>query len=471
MIFQRFNSLPYGEKPTIRCVGKLTDSPAHRLLHASCVTAAALLSAQAIAQQTPDVQMPQAPRAPTVESATKSSAALTNEQRYQAPELSGKLELNLQQADGQDSPTKLKRDTGEAEVQLTLDIEQRWAPGISMKGRLNLSTLYLTEDSIASDDDGFAYDLERLYVQFDQRKKFRLRVGRMGIRDPMETVVDENLDGVQVSFERDRLEFLLSQTREDWFEASTAGRANQISNTLAQIRFSPQKDSVWMPYVLHRSAEILNTLRPSKITWMGLQGIVEPNNSAIRYWLHASVQDGEESDEDERVELGGFLVDLGINWTAGGSLKPTFTAGVAHATGGSRDERFRQSGLHSNDFALNGKNSFRYLGEVMDPELTNIQIITLGVGADLSEDWSTDIALHHYQQVDVADNLRGSDIEYDPLGISGQLGTGADLVISYQPDKQFDIKATAGVFEPGDAFDDDRDMAWLAKVEIDYDFW
>jgi len=222
---------------------------------------------------------------------------------------------------------------------------------------------------------------------------------------------------------------------------------------------------------LHRSAEILNTLRPSKITWMGLQGIVEPNNSAIRYWLHASVQDGEESDEDERVELGGFLVDLGINWTAGGSLKPTFTAGVAHATGGSRDERFRQSGLHSNDFALNGKNSFRYLGEVMDPELTNIQIITLGVGADLSEDWSTDIALHHYQQVDVADNLRGSDIEYDPLGISGQLGTGADLVISYQPDKQFDIKATAGVFEPGDAFDDDRDMAWLAKVEIDYDFW
>lgn len=439
----------------------------------SCLSLAFMLAgaSTAVAQQVPDTQMPQAPKAPTVESMTSDAALPANTaRRIEPPELAGRLELNLGNAEGQDSETQLQRDTGEAEVKLTLAIEQQLGPTAKTVGQLELSSRRFTADLLNNEDDEFSYDLERLYLQLDPSKSLRVRAGRFGIDDPMETIIDEDLDGVQLSFSSGSIEIEVSHTREDWFEASTVGRLDEISNTMGSVQLSPNKDSLWMPYILIRSAEAFNDIRPSETTWMGVQGLIEPTNSAFRYWVHGSVQDGEETRPDETIELGGYMVDLGINATIGGPLDPTLTVAIARATGGARDNRFRQSGLQSNDFALNGKNSFRYLGEVVDPELTNIQIITLGVGVDLSKDWSADFAAHHYQQMEAQNAFRGSDIEYNPLGVNDELGFGADLIVAYQPNKRLDIKGTAGAFAPGDAFDDDQDMAWLARLELDYNF-
>ena len=202
--------------------------------------------------------------------------------------------------------------------------------------------------------------------------------------------------------------------------------------------------------------------------WAGLQGIVEPDNSSFRYWIHGSVLDGEVSNEADTTELGGYSVNLGLNWESNLPMQPTFTVAAAHATGGEQSERFRQSRLESNNFALNGKNTFRYLGEVLDTELTNIRVLTLGAGADLAKDWRADIALHSYQQVELEDNLRGTDIEYSPLGIDDDLGQAADFILAYRPNKQLQIQATVGTFMPGDAFDDTRDTAWVTKIELEY---
>jgi len=111
----------------------------------------------------------------------------------------------------------------------------------------------------------------------------------------------------------------------------------------------------------------LSNDQPVDALWAGLQGIVEPDNSAFRYWFHGSVLDGETSDDSETIELGGYSLNVGLNWTTSLAMNPTFTIAVAQGTGGDRSERFRQSRLQSNNFALNGKNTFRYLGEVMDP--------------------------------------------------------------------------------------------------------
>ncbi|MFK8079548.1 MAG: alginate export family protein [Granulosicoccus sp.] len=430
---------------------------------------AALLTSQAVAQQTPQSAMPQAPRAPTIEALANANSLDHADEGLKAPELAGSMELNLQTADGQDNDVQRQRNTGEAEVQLTLEYEQQLGPTHSIEARLQLASRRFSQDALNNEDEEFSYKLERLFYQWDPDRALRVRAGRFSLDDPMETIIDEDLDGVRLTYEQEGIEWDISQTRKDWFEAGTLERLDQITNTMVSVQFSPEKGTRWMPYILHRATEQFENIPEAEAVWLGIQGIVRPDNSPIRYWVHGSILDGEEID-DETSEFGGYLLDVGINWTTRGSFEPTYTLAIAHATGGARADRFRQSGLHSNDFALNGKNSFRYLGEVMDPELTNIQIVTVGAGFNLSRSWSTDIALHHYSQVEIEDSLRGSDVEFDPLGESAELGYGADIVLAYDPDRPYDIKGTAGLFEPGDAFENEQEMAWLAKIELSYDF-
>jgi len=429
-----------------------------------------LAATQSMAQQPAEPQMPRAPTAPIIEGLNANSQPASPEQSIKAPEVAAGIEFNLRQANGQDNDTELRRDTGRAEIQLTLELEQQLSRAADLVSRLELNGQRFTEDTLNVSDEEFSYQLESLYFQLDASKQLRIRAGRFNLDDPMETIVDEDLDGLLVSFEQGPFELELSRTRKDVFEASTVGRRDQITNTMGSVQISPNDDSRWIPYVLHRSSEPFNSIRAAETTWYGLQGIIEPDSSPIRYWVHGSIQNGEETDETEKIDLGGYMLDIGINWNARGPLKPTYTLGIAHASGGSRADRFRQSGLQSNDFALNGKSSFRYLGEVMDPELTNIRIITLGFGAELSREWTLDVALHQYRQVETEDALRGSDIEFDPLGENVDLGQGADLVIAYQHDKQTELKATAGVFAPGRAFDDTRDEAWLVNLELSHEF-
>ena len=449
----------------------------------SAMGCALLFSGSLAAQQNNNAtpQMPQAPRAPEAEAATSPAAPASAARSIQPPELSARIDLDLENSDERDDTDELVRDTGVAELELTLLLEQSLGDSSRFVTQVEFASVRFTEDALNNDDEEFSYDLERLFLDLRPTRSFRLRAGRQAIDDPLEALVDEDLDGVRLSYEAGVVEFEVSLTREDWFEASTFDREDDITNTMALIKFSPNKNSVWMPYVLYRSAEPLagidpdeqnwlNTDQPVEALWAGLQGIVEPDGSAFRYWFHGSVRDGEERGPAETINLGGFSLNAGLNWTTKLPLQPTFTIAAAHGSGGNRADRFRQSRLQSNDFALNGKNKFRYLGEVVDPELTNIQILTLGVGADLSKAWRADIVVHSYQQVELEETLRGSDIEFSPLGIDDDLGKAADVIVAYQPNKNLQITGTAGAFVPGDAFDSTRDTAVLARMEVEYRF-
>lgn len=445
---------------------------------------ALLFSGSLAAQQNTNSspQMPQAPRAPQAQTATVSTAPPNAGGTVQPPDISARIDLNLQNSDGQDDTDELRRDSAVAEAELKLLLEQSLGQSSRLVAQMAFASERYSEDALNNDDEQFTYDVERLFFQTRPRESLRLRAGRQAIDDPLQALVDEDLDGLRISYEAGIAEFEISLTREDWFEASTFAREDNITNTMGLIEFSPNKDTLWMPYVLHRSAEPLrgedagntnwlNNDQPVDATWAGLQGIVEPESSAFRYWIHGSVLNGEANTDSETTELGGYSVNLGLNWKTNLPMQPTITVAAAHATGGNRSERFRQSRLHSNDFALNGKNTFRYLGEVVDPELTNIRVLTFGIGANLTKDWRYDVALHSYQQVELEDNLRGSDLEYSPLGIDDDLGQAADFILAYRPNRQLQVQGTLGSFMPGKAFEDSRDTAWVVKMELEYRFW
>lgn len=467
-----------------------------------------VLSSLSAHAQTTTPQAPQAPRAPT---ANDTLGDFTNGQgtsanRLQLPKVNGTIGLKLRQSEAQDDDTqgngdpqeqqaRLRRDSGKAEVQLTLYLRQSLGTGTDFVGQLEFNTLRYSDEKLNDDefnDDGedeFAFDLKRAHLNIRPSRNLTWRLGRFGITDPMETIVNEDLDGLSVSYQRGFTQFDLSHTREDWFFASSGNREQQVSNTMASIRFSPENGIGWMPYVLHRvyredlNPDYLDSVTLETTTWIGIQGIVNPDNAALRYWFHGSIQDGAETETDNNdlelnvTELGGFAVDAGMNWNLGGYYETTLTIAAAHASGVSKPNRYRQSGLHSNEFRLNGKNKFNYLGEVLNPELTNIQIFTLGVGTQLSLNITADLALHAYRQVEFEENkLRGSDIDYNTNGIDNDIGSGADLILSYQPNEATSIKAIAGRFIPGEAFrlapedNSRRTHAWVSSLEIEYRF-
>lgn len=405
-------------------------------------------------------------------------------ENFSSTKIGGSLELELQQAEGQDVAAEQGatsalpvRDSGRIGAELTLDLEHKFTDATEFVARLNMRSRQYSEDNLNNDDEEFSFRLERFYLEQNfSDETYRWRLGRQSIDDAMNTIIDEDLDGVRFTLDRGDVEFDVSLSQQDLVEASSFDRANEIANVYVTLEFKPRKRTVWMPYVLYRDQLPFGQEPTQQTAWYGLQGIVQPSNN-WRYWLHAAAQDGEENSDDETRQLGGFMADIGLSLIIDNDYKPTLTFGFAHGSGGSnqtenRDERFRQSGLHSNDFRLNNKNRFRYLGEVVDPEITNIQILTLGLGAEFGNQWEADLALHTYTQVELetGNRLRGSDLEFETNGLSDDLGVAADFVVSFEPTSNLNLQATAGVFEPGEAFNANQEMAWIGSLELEYDF-
>ncbi|MBX2879828.1 MAG: alginate export family protein [Granulosicoccus sp.] len=401
---------------------------------------------------------------PSVDEAEQQEESIGRENRTK---LESSLKFEYLQREGQDDD-QLIRDTGRLRTDLTLQLEQQLSPTAEVVAQMQLRAQHLTEKELRNSPefDDTSYDLERLYVQqYLANKLLRWRFGRQQIDGIVRSAIDEELDGLRLTIEREALQLDLSFTREDWIEASTAERTDEIYNALVQLSIRPTDKAQWMPYILYRDQEEFITGQDTdEALWYGLQGEVQPSDW-FRYWVDLASREGDRLDSGENESLGGFSASIGASWILDQQLNLVLTIGFAHAS-----DEYRQSGLHSNNFRLNDKNRFRYLGEALDPELANIEIITLGLGAELGKKWRGDIALHTYQQVEPEDNIRGSDLEYEPAGIQQDLGSAADIILLYRASNQMDIQATAGYFLPGDAFTQAPDSVWIAGLELEYSF-
>ena len=101
----------------------------------------------------------------------------------------------------------------------------------------------------------------------------------------------------------------------------------------------------------------------------------------LEYWLDAAYVRGRDSSTDIRA----FGADMGATYTFDAPLTPYVTLAYAFGSGDrsttkGTDESFRQTGLQDNDAKFGGVASFRYYGEVLDLELSNISIYTAGIG-------------------------------------------------------------------------------------------
>lgn len=194
--------------------------------------------------------------------------------------------------------------------------------------------------------------------------------------------------------------------------------------------------------------------------WFGLRASGKPTAN-FSYWSEAVLMRG--NDESGR-RLRAHALDLGMTWRFDTLPRdPNVTLAYAMGSGDRNagsgvNTEFRQTGLHSNEARYIGLAKFKAYGEMLDPDLSNIRIVTVGVGARLAPGISADLVYHRYRLDAVASEIRNWGLTAQMNTVPGQesrdLGQALDLVIGFRGMfgvKRLGLDLRAGKFFPGNA--------------------
>ncbi len=209
--------------------------------------------------------------------------------------------------------------------------------------------------------------------------------------------------------------------------------------------------------------------------WWGLRasgewrGIAANPASRLSYWADAVQLRGRETltafsnnvaGASHTRRLRSWALDTGATFTLGTVFRPSLTLAYARGSGGENsatlDANFRQTGLHENKARLAGVKRLRRYGELLQPDLSNLAITTLGSGIRFGGNSSAELVLHQYRQVVPATAVAAARLSADPLGQHRRLGRELDLVIALREWSWLELTLRWSRFEPGPAYAGDR---------------
>jgi hypothetical protein len=349
------------------------------------------------------------------------------------------------------------------------------------------------EEDVNSDVDGTAA-VGETWLQWRNvagRAGFDLTAGRQDFDDPREWIYDQNLDALRGSW-----------IRPDWrFDLSVAtvltdgSERDEESNNLIAYLSNNDDDEHLAAWVLLRETDEfpVEVRNPNS----GNDDFVDLGESSLHFgaraigeWLPQNEVWAElaflQGDRDGAVfqgnttavdnfDVSAWAYDLGTTWSPPFLAPLYFTVGYALGSGESEiNESYRQTGYHDNTDRFGGVTSFSYYGELFEPELSNMGITTLGLGAMIAERTSLDLVFHTYEQ-DVVTNLYSPrpsievNVDPQPNGLDADLGWELDAILGYRRYKNWDIEIVAAMFEPGDGLTND-DTAYFGKFQLRYRF-
>lgn len=379
-------------------------------------------------------------------------------------EVSVKIENNYDLDDGSDDD--LTTAAPEASLAFALD------PGPLMQAflQIDIERKFVVDgpDRKKSDDLGLKVTLA--YLTFPEiAEGLAFQLGRQRFKDEREWIYDQKLDAARLFYRAGPFGLEASVSREELVDRDLLNKdsTRDIDNFFLIGRYAISRDAELNAYALYRDDR---SVRNRDLAHFGLRAIGEITDS-LEFWADAAHVTGENGSED----LSGFGVDVGATYVFDTAFEPSLTLGIAFGTGDEdpndgEDDDFRQTGLEDNSGKFNGVTQFKYYGEVLDPELRNMAIVTAGIGVRPTKRSSVDLVYHYYQQHHASTTLSGVDIDLDPEGREPELGHGVDLVVGYREIENVDIEFVLGAFVPGDAFSAAADTAWFGGLEIGYDF-
>jgi len=317
-----------------------------------------------------------------------------------------------------------------------------------------------------------------------------VEIGRLDFEDDRRWWWDEDLDALRVTVAAEPLELALALAREtapqrfdrDQIEPDQEA----VLRLIAEVSWDWRDDHSIQLFAL-RHDDRSRTPQPedlvrreredesdAQMTWIGARASgawATPSMGLLGYWLDLARLRGDEtalafepesathSRVEARVErdVHGHAFDLGLTWVAPLRLEPRLTLGYARGSGDrnpddGRDEAFRQTGLNGNAPGFGGVQSFAGYGVLLEPDLSNLAIVTVAAGLSLLESSSIDLVYHGYRQRVPADALADARLQAELSGRDRGIGQGLDLVLAVEEWNRFECELTASAFRAGAAF-------------------
>lgn len=404
-----------------------------------------------------------------------------------------------------------KDDVIQLEQELQVDFLYRLTERVALflQGKLLYNAL-LDAENRAHD---VQWDLARgetwLYIGPLFGSALRLQIGRQEFLDKREWWWNADLDAIRLHYNRGAWHAQVGIAQEVATRALDEARiAPDEKNVLRVLgRFAWEwTEAQWIEGFFlvhhdHSSRQALAMLVPTDrqdesdadLSWFGLRALGSRKMARLGrldYWLDlASVvgheirfQFDEVDDTQSRVAtrrqhaVYGWAVDAGVSWQSHRPWRPALTLGYAVGSGDSQPERgsdrdFRQTGLQDNSDRFAGVTRFHYYGELFQPELSNVHILTAALGFRLLPSSSVEFVYHAYWQVEPAPLVRATHIEAEPEGNTRHLGQEWNLVIGMQAWDHLEITLIGAAFRAGAAYGRfSGEMAYQITLTVEASF-
>jgi alginate production protein len=398
------------------------------------------------------------------------------ETRYQlAPSLTFGAELEFNYEYRKNLSLDGRRDNDAATGAPELSLAFSYDPDPAFQAFLNVAVsreiVWKIEADRTKPNEDVQLELKELFIWLRPPGGLSLQVGRQRFEDERQWLYDEELDAARLRFRRGPLTMELSLSQEAIIpkDLLRSVRVDRINNYVLYASYQLLEDLTLDGYAIVRDDQSAPERR--RPVFLGLRSRGEAVED-LDYWLEIAYVGGREG--SRRIQ--GWGVDLGATYEWQVRLKPALTLGFAFGSGDRNpddrtDRSFRQTGLQDNEGDFGGATDFKYYGEVLDPELSNLAIFTAGIGIRPSDKISVDLVYHYYLQPRAAATLRDAGIEAEPSGKSRHLGSGIDLILGLQEIyDRLELKAVLGYFAPGSAFPDRQGGAWVVRTEVQFRF-
>lgn len=313
---------------------------------------------------------------------------------------------------------------------------------------------------------GGAFRVSEAYVLFGSDTRVSLQIGRQRFRDAREWFYDDYLDALRFHVRGGswRAEAAVA---EGVFAGPRDLRARgDQRQAIASFTQTVGERTEASTFFLYRD----DRLRRERPVWLGALWNGRAT-SALRYWGIGAVRRG----ESDTQKLRGWAMDSGVSWRLALPLTPAITARYAIGSGDKpgtddADTRFRQTGLEDNTARFHGLKRFAQYGEVFDPELSNVSVLTFGLGAKPFSRTSVDLVYHRYRQRERRRSLMSNRLDAAGNGDSLDLGDELDLIIAIQQVRRVDFSVVVGAYRPGDGIASPTRAVLYWKPEVRFFF-
>jgi alginate production protein len=257
--------------------------------------------------------------------------------------------------------------------------------------------------------------------------RVNLDLGRLHFEDDRRWWWDEELDAVRVAYETQSLEIALAFARELGPNRSdrdhVAPEHDHVRRLIGEASWDWSRNHALQLFLLHEN-DRSRTERPEEIVRVER----EDESDARLTWL------------------------LPIAW------EPRLFAGYAFGSGDSQpesgtDRSFRQTGIQANEAGFGGVQRYPHYGVLLDPELSNLGILTIGAGLSLLKSSSLDIVYPTTTTAWMSPHRRcDSQLEVALTGKQRELGTEIDFVLALEEWERLEFEFIASAFRAARAF-------------------